>query len=172
MRILTPVVVSLLGFAAVTCVQASEVTKAGVTVLAPWALATPGGVSNGIAFLQIREAEGIDDRLVSIASPAAGRAELHTHTMDGNVMRMRRVDAIALDPKAPTVLKPHGAHIMLMDLKAPLKVGDAIALTLTFEKAGDITVEAAVQPIGTTALSAVGGLPDAAANSVTHDHHH
>lgn len=129
-------------------VCAHEATSNGVTVAHPWARATPGGSTTGVAYFEIKTAGGVTDRLVSAASPVAGRAELHTHIKDGEVMRMRRVDAIALKPGDSVVLGPQGDHLMLMDLKAPLKEGDLVKLTLTFEKAGPIEVEASVEPAG------------------------
>lgn len=128
--------------------NAHEATKAGVTVAHPWARATPGGATNGAAYLEIKAAAGVTDRLISASSPVAGRVELHTHIMDGNVMRMRRVENIALKPGSSVVLQPHGDHVMLMGLNAPLKEGDLLKLTLTFEKAGPIEVEATVESIG------------------------
>ena len=131
-----------------TEVCSHEATKDGITVAHPWVRATPGGATIGAAYFEIKTGAGVTDTLVSATSPAAGRAELHTHILDGNVMKMRRVDALALQPGAATVLAPHGDHLMLMDLKAPLKEGDTVKLTLTFAKAGPIEVEATVEPIG------------------------
>jgi len=150
MRALPAVAVLLAALTVPFAATAHEATNAGVTVAHPWARATPGGVSNGAAYLEIKAAAGVTDRLISVASPVAGRVELHTHIKDGNVMRMRRVDAIAVQPGTSVLLQPHGDHVMLMDLKAPLKEGDLVKLTLTFEKAGVLDVEATVEPIGAT----------------------
>ena len=92
--------------------------------------------------------KGVTDRLISVASPVAGRAEVHTHIMDGNVMKMRRVEALDLKDGTSHVLKPMGDHIMLFDLKQPLKEGDLIKIALTFEKAGVVEVEGTVEPVG------------------------
>lgn len=128
--------------------SAHEATKAGVTVAHPWVRATPGGATVGAAYLEIKSADGTTDRLIGASSPVAGKVEVHTHLNEGGVMKMRRVDAIALKPGASHLLQPSGDHIMLMDLKGPLKEGDLVGLTLNFEKAGAITVEATVEPIG------------------------
>jgi periplasmic copper chaperone A len=128
--------------------QAHEISKLGVTVAHPWARATPGGATNGAAYLEIKAEPGVNDRLVSVQSPISGRVELHTHIMDGSVMRMRRIDDVALLAGGSVVLKPSGAHVMLFDLKQPLKEGELIKLTLMFEKAGAIEVDATVEPIG------------------------
>jgi periplasmic copper chaperone A len=136
-----------LGLAAAPA-SSHEETKGGVTVAHPWVRATPGGVTNGAAYLEIKAAGGVTDKLIGASSVVAGRAELHTHIMDGAVMKMRRVETIEVKGGQSVVLKPSGDHLMLMDLKAPLKEGDLIKLTLTFEKAGPIEVEATVEPIG------------------------
>jgi copper(I)-binding protein len=127
---------------------AHEFTAGGVTVTHPWARATPGGVTVGGAYLEIKTAKGKADRLVAVRSTLAGAAELHTHIMEGGIAKMRRVDGIALPAGGSVVLKPGGNHLMLMDLKAPLKEGDLIKLTLVFEKAGELEIEATVEPIG------------------------
>ena len=111
----------------------------------PWARETPRMARAGGAFLVIENTGDTADRLLKATSPAAGRTEVHSVTMDGNVMRMREVEAIDLAAKSKVELKPGGYHIMLMELKAPLKAGDKFPLTLTFEKAGDVTVEIVVE---------------------------
>ena len=65
--------------------------------------------------------------------------------MEGDVMRMRQVDAIELPPGATVELKPGGMHLMLMGLKQPLKADDKVPLTLRFEKAGEVTVQMSVE---------------------------
>jgi periplasmic copper chaperone A len=131
-----------------SAISAHEYSAKGMTVAHPWARATPGGVKIGGAFLEMKAGSGRSDRLVGARSPVAGAVELHNHIMEGNVAKMRRVDAIAVPGGKSVLLKPGGYHIMLMDLKQPLKQGDTIKLTLQFEKAGDIEVEASVEPIG------------------------
>jgi periplasmic copper chaperone A len=127
---------------------AHEATQSGIIVAHPWVRATPGGATVGAAYLEIKSAAGVTDRLIGASSPVAGKVEVHTHLKEDGVMKMRRVDAVALKPGASHLLKPSGDHIMLMDLKGPLKEGDLVALTLNFEKAGAITVDATVEPIG------------------------
>lgn len=129
-------------------VSAHESTKGGVTVAHAWARATPEGAKVGAAYLEIKTDDKTTDTLVSVSSPVAARPEIHTHIMEGDVMKMRKVDAIALKPGESHVLKPMGEHLMLIDLKQPLKEGDLIKLTLTFEKAGPIEIDATVEPAG------------------------
>lgn len=127
---------------------AHEYTSKGVTVAHPWSRATPGGSKVGIAFLEIKAEAGVIDKLVGAKADIAGAVEMHTHIMEGSVAKMRRVDAIPVQPGGSVVLKPSGFHLMLMDLKEPLKEGDLLKLTLVFEKAGEISIEASVEKIG------------------------
>ncbi len=123
--------------------------KAGsIQIEHPWARATAATMPNGAAYLVLNDRGAEPDRLVSVASPIAERAELHTHLMDNGVMKMRQVDAIEISPGSPTTLAPGGLHIMLFGLKQPLTKGKAFPLTLTFEKAGSVTVEVDVQAAG------------------------
>lgn len=137
----------LLGLASVPA-AAHEFTRGDVTVAHPWARATPGGAKVGGAYLEIKATAGKGDRLVAARSPVAGSAEIHNHIMDGGIARMRRVDVVAIAGGKSVVLAPSGYHVMLMDLKQPLKEGDLIKLTLVFERAGEIEVDATVEPIG------------------------
>lgn len=109
----------------------------------PWARPTAGKV--GGAFLSIANTGTQPDRLLGGSTTAADKVELHQTIRDGDVMRMRPVESLAVAPGAPVALKPGGLHIMLIGLKAPLKVGDRIPLTLRFERAGEVQVELMVQ---------------------------
>ena len=128
------------------------------------ARATVGKQANGAAFLQIDNRSKTDDALVSASSPAAARVEIHTMSMDGNVMKMRALDQLELKAGQKLEMKPgSGAHLMLMGLKKPLTVGDKFPLTLNFRKAGkmEVTVEVAAM-----------GMPKPAGGAAGHDHAH
>ncbi len=86
------------------------------------------------AFAQITSAGG--GKLVAASSPVAGVTEIHEMTMEGSTMKMRAVPAIELPAGKTVELKPGGYHVMLMDLKQPLKAGDSVPLSLVIEGAG------------------------------------
>ena len=107
---------------------------ANISVTDAWARATMPGQKVSGAYMQIRS--DADARLISASSPAVPRVEIHEMKMDGDVMRMREVEAIAL-PKGKTVsLEPGGFHIMLMNLPQPIAAGEVIPLVLTVESGG------------------------------------
>ncbi len=128
--------------------MADQATKPDITVITPWARATPGGVTIGAAYLEVRSTTKAGDLLVAVSSPRAGRVELHSHITEAGVMKMRKVDGLAVNEDRALLLAPGGHHIMLFDLSAPLKAGDELPLTLTFEKAGAVAVVAQVAAIG------------------------
>jgi copper(I)-binding protein len=119
----------------------------GIEVSRSWARATTSRAHSGAAYVTIMNSGAASDKLVSVSTPVAGRAELHTHIKDGDIMRMRQVQHIEVGPNAMVTLQPGGLHIMMMDLKQPLKKGTTFPMTLVFEKAGETTVEVAVQSI-------------------------
>ncbi len=126
-------------------ITAVSAQSKAIAVTEAWARATSGKAENGAAYLTLEAAAA--DRLTDISTPAAKKAELHTMTMDGNVMKMRQVDGIELPAGQIVMLKPGATHIMLVGLNQPLQPGQSFLLTLHFEKAGtqqvNVTVEAA-----------------------------
>jgi copper(I)-binding protein len=113
---------------------AAAPAAAQTTVKDAWVRSTvPQQMATGL-FAQITSAQG--GRLVSAASPVAGVVEVHEMTMDGNVMKMRALpNGLALPAGKAVELKPGGYHVMLMDLKQPLKAGDTVPVTLVIEGA-------------------------------------
>ena len=137
-----------------TLTAAAHSFKVGnITIGHPYARPSIPGQQVGGGYLKLVNG-GAADRLVSAATPAAASVEIHSMTMDGDVMRMHPVDAIELPSGATVKLQPGGYHLMLMGLKAPLKAGDRIPLTLKFEKAGKVVVTVNVEvPKPATAAS-------------------
>lgn len=152
-----------------TSVLAQEIKSGDITVVSPWARATPGGAKVGGAYLELKAAAGAGDKLVSASSPAAGTVEIHEHAHEGGVMKMRRIDGLAVPGGGTVALKPGGYHLMLMDLKQPLKQGETVKLDLVFEKAGKVAVEAKIAPIG--AASPDGTKSQAPKGGGGHKHH-
>jgi len=120
---------------------------AQVSVDKPWSRATPPGAKGGAGFMRLRNA-GAADRVVGASSPVAGRVEMHITVRDGDVMRMREVKAFEDPAGGSYELKPGGAHLMLVDLRRPLKKGERVPLTLKLEKGGELKLELSVEEMG------------------------
>lgn len=115
-----------------------------ITVDNPYVRLLPPSAPTTGAFMVIRNAGERDVKLVKAENPASRVSELHTHLNEGGVMKMRQVPAIELKAKGEAVLQPGGLHIMLIDLKAPLKEGDVVPITLGFDDGSSKKVEAKV----------------------------
>lgn len=113
-----------------------------------WARATAGKADTGAAYVTVQSPT--TDRLVSASTPVAKKAELHTMSMQGMVMKMRPLSGLDIPAGQPVILKPGGEHIMLMGLNQPLRAGQTFPLTLDFEKAGSRTVTVTVEKAGAT----------------------
>ena len=151
----SPTVV-LLAIAAICVMPASaQQVKAGDLVLDhAWARATPGGATVGGGFLTIENKGATPDKLIGGSSPAAGKVEVHETAMNNGVATMRPVKGgLSILPAQSVTLAPGGYHLMLMQLKAPLKKGDKVPVTLAFERAGQVKVTLDVQGVGATGSS-------------------
>ena len=120
-------------------------------VTTPWTRATPGGAKIAGGYLKITNTGKSADRLVSAVSAGADRVEIHEMSMTDGVMKMRPLaDGLTIKPGETVELKPGGLHMMFMDIKQPLKQGDKLRATLTFEKAGKLDVNFGVNAMGAT----------------------
>ena len=121
--------------------QAHGFRLGAIAIGHPWARATAPGQPIGGGYLTLDNQGPAGDRLLGAsAASVAESVELHTMAMDGDVMRMRALDAIDLPVGRSVALKPGGTHLMLVGLKAPLKAGEKFPLKLRFEKAGEVEV--------------------------------
>ena len=112
---------------------ASAAAHAQVTVDKPWVRTTVAQQTTTGAFMTITSAQ--DGKLVSASSPIAASVEVHEMKMEGDVMKMRPVDALPLPAGKPVDLKSGSYHVMMMGLKAPVKAGDVVPLKLVVEDA-------------------------------------
>jgi copper(I)-binding protein len=115
----------------------------------PWSRATPPGASVGVGYLTIENTGTTDDRLVSIKGAVSPDIEMHQSAEKNGIATMRMVEDGIPIPAGKTVkLEPGGYHLMLKKLKQPLKQGDSVPVTLTFEKAGSVDVDLSVAAMG------------------------
>ena len=106
-------------------------------------------------YMTIRNAGAAPDRLVGASAPAvAARVELHVHVKEGEVMRMREVQGLDVPANGAFELKPGGAHLMFMQIKRPFAEGEKVAVTLKFERAGEVRAEFHVGRLGAASAPA------------------
>jgi copper(I)-binding protein len=122
----------------------------GVKVENAWARATAPGQKTGSVYVDLTS--GSDAALVAAGSPLAERAELHSMSTEGGVMRMRALPRVELPAGRTVKLAPGGMHVMLVDLKQPLKPGDKVPLILSVQSSGSalttLKIEAEVRAEG------------------------
>ncbi len=137
--------------------QAQEVKAGDLSITQAWSRATPGGAKIGVGYLTIENKGSTPDRLTRASAEIAGKVEVHEMAMHNGVMTMRPLDdGLDIDPGKTVKLAPGGSHLMLVDLKNPLKQGDKVPLTLEFERAGKVELSLDVQAIGAQAPAASG----------------
>ena len=109
--------------------------------------AVPPGQPNLAAFMKVENKGSADHALVGGSSPAAEVVELHTHTMEGGMMRMRQVERIDLPAGESVALQPGGLHVMLIGLKQKLIPEETIPLTLQFGDGSEVTLDVPVHKL-------------------------
>lgn len=114
----------------------------------PWARSSPGG-EQAAGFLVLTNKGGEADRLIAAQSPAAGRVEIHgIRVVGGGITMLPMERGLTLPLDMAITLKPRGYHLLFLELKKPLKAGERLPVTLTFEKGAPLQVELAVEAPG------------------------
>lgn len=118
-----------------------------VTVEAVWGRSSPKVADAGAFYMNLKNTGGAADKLIGVKSDACGMAEMHETVDKGGMMQMQPIagQTIEVAAGATVELKPGGMHIMCMMKKADFKTGDKYAITLTFEKSGEIKVDAEIK---------------------------
>jgi len=133
-------------------VLAHEFKVGDIEIGHPWSRATPAGAKVAGGYFTITNNGSAPDRLLSISSDISEKAELHEMGVKDGVMTMRPVvGGLEIPAGGKVVLGPGSYHVMFMDLKQQPKQGEMFAATLTFEKAGTVTIKFAVQAMGSAA---------------------
>lgn len=134
---------SLLAFALPSF--AHDYTVGAIKIDHPWSRELPPNAPAGAAYFVLHNQGNEADRLLGAHTPRAGHSELHTHTHADGVMKMTKVENVDVPAKGDVAFQPGGLHVMLFDLKEPLKAGEKFPLTLKFEKAGQVEVSVSVE---------------------------
>jgi hypothetical protein len=129
--------------------RAEEVKAGDLVITQAWSRATPGGAKVGTGYLTIENKGSAPDRLIGSSGNVAAKVEVHEMAMDDGVMTMRPLDnGLTVEPGKTVKLAPGGYHLMLLDIRRPLKRGDKVPVTLEFEKAGKVVVLLDVEGVG------------------------
>ncbi|WP_331692267.1 copper chaperone PCu(A)C [Pandoraea sputorum] len=124
--------------------SASVFAQSQVDVSDAWARGTVPGQTSSAVYMTLQAHQATT--LLSVSTPAAANAEVHEMKLEGTVMKMRALPkGLPLEANKPVALKPGSYHIMLTDLKGPLKKGDTVPVTLKFETADHKTSEQLVK---------------------------
>ena len=127
---------------------AAEMAEVGdISIRDAWVRASIGSAPNSAAYMVIETSGDQPDQLVGASSPAADQVQMHAHVMDGDIARMRPVEAIEVAPGEPTLLQPGGLHLMLVGLQQRLTAGESMPVTLRFADAGEVTLEIPILPV-------------------------
>ncbi len=122
-----------------------ESAAGGISVEDAWARPPAMAGGNGAAYFLIRNDGNTADRLIGVSSPLA-MAEMHESVMaDDGTMSMNPVDGVDVAPNSTVAFEPGGLHIMFMGVSEPPAAGDTVSLTLTFENAGEMTIDVPVR---------------------------
>lgn len=122
--------------------ESADITQGDLTLSHAFTRAMPPNAPVAGGYLSIANAGAEDDRLVAASSDRAKEVQIHEMTMDGSVMKMRELpDGLPLPAGETVELKPGGYHLMFMGVTDPFAEGQAVSVTLTFEKAGAVTLE-------------------------------
>ena len=125
------------------------VTHGALRIENAWTRQTPPGARAGGGYVTITNTGEEVDRLIGGSAPFAERFELHEMSVADGGMRMKEIEGgLAIGPGETVVLEPGGAHLMFLGLTEPPVAGSKVAVTLRFERAGEVTLDAWVAPIG------------------------
>ena len=127
--------------------NAHEYAVGELHIAHPWSMELPPNAPTVAAYFVVHNNGKNPDRLLSVDTPVAGKAELHEHQHQNGLMKMQQVQSVDIPAGGEVAFAPMGYHVMLLGLKdkSTLVDGQRFPLTLHFEKAGDVTVEVAVQ---------------------------
>ena len=146
---MTRFLAALLFAALASAAQAQEYKVGALVIDHPWTRATPKSASVAGGYLKITNTGSTPDRLLGGSADVSRKFEIHEMSMDGGVMKMRALNnGLEIPPGKTVELKPGAYHIMMMNLSHPLAKGDKVKASLTFEKAGKVDVEFAVEALG------------------------
>ncbi len=122
-------------------VQANDRQNDVVTIENAWARASLGNSTATAIYMDIANTTAVPDKLLKVSSPSAMSLEMHDTVITNNIARMKPLPYVTIAAGETVAFKPGAKHIMVMGLKKPLKKGDTLQVTYSFERRGDVVVE-------------------------------
>lgn len=126
-------------------VHAHDYSTGQLHIEHPWSREMPPVAPTAAVYFVVHNNGDQADRLLRLDTPVAGKAELHEHVHADGVMKMQQVPAVEIPAGGEVRFEPMGYHVMLFGVKQQAKAGERFPLTLTFEKAGVVELDVAVQ---------------------------
>lgn len=136
---------ALLAAASISATAHAAGAADSITVVDPYVRQAPPGAPATGAFMVIKNSGSKEIKVLKADNPASKITELHTHLNEGGMMKMRQVKDIPVPAGGEAVLKPGGLHVMLIDLKTPLKDGDTVPITLSFDDGSSKKIDVPVK---------------------------
>jgi copper(I)-binding protein len=119
-----------------------------IIIAKPWARASILQSRPGATYLTIRNTGNAADRLLGVTSPQAGKVMVHTSKLTNGIMSMRAVTDLEVGAGGTVAMQPGGMHLMLTQLREPLRKGQRLEINLQFEKAGRLQVSVPILSVG------------------------
>jgi copper(I)-binding protein len=158
MRFLSKLTLMILMIVVAPAIFAQGGETSAIVVEQPWARATPTGAMTGAVYMTLANKTDTADRLTAASSDVASKVQIHQMAVVNGIMEMRQLgNGLAIPAGGSVTLKPGDSHVMLIGLKKPLIAGQTLPLTLTFAKAGNISITVPIRAIGAT-QSGKGGM--------------
>jgi copper(I)-binding protein len=127
--------------------RSQEASAGSLKITGAFARSSPAMANAGAGFFTLSNG-GEADRLLAFKTDACSQPELHTHVEENGMMMMRKVEAIDVPAGGEVMLKPGGLHLMFIGLAKPLVEGETVAVTLVFEKAGEVALSLPIKSAG------------------------
>ncbi|HEY9036068.1 MAG TPA: copper chaperone PCu(A)C [Pseudomonadales bacterium] len=132
------------------CVSGVAAADAVVRVESPQVRETLPAQTVSSAYLTVINDGAADAVLIAASSDRSPRVEIHEHRHDNGMMQMRKLESVVVPAQGRLVFETGGLHLMLLDLPAPLRVGESVTLTLQFQDGSQVTVSAPVNSLQQT----------------------
>lgn len=118
-----------------------------ISIKNPWARETLPATTTGVIYLTLENHSDQAIAIDAVSTPVARKAEVHKHVMADGMMSMEKVDHLQIAAGTSAIFKPGSLHLMLFDIKQPLKVGQSVSVAIQLDNGQTLSFDAPVKPI-------------------------